>query len=200
MDKFEYVVALVAVITGVGLSDVALSLHRLLKRRAGVIWHWIPVALALYFSLALMRLWYQFWGVNENPVVTGLPFVAVQTVQTLVLVLAAAATLPDEDDFRDGRVDLSAYYAAHWRYIWTIYLVFLTMWVGTGLYFRLTANTGISDALFYLYFGVPILFTTAALVLGRRWHTPLVLLLVVHEAIVPSNLFGLRSILVAVLG
>jgi hypothetical protein len=36
--QFEYVVALAAVITGLGLSDVGVSLHRLLKRRAGVVW------------------------------------------------------------------------------------------------------------------------------------------------------------------
>lgn len=190
MDKFEYVVALVAVITGVGLADVAMSLHRLLKRRAGVVWYWIPVAIALYASLALMRLWYQFWSVHDNLVATGLPFVAVQTVQTLVLVLVAVAALPDEDDFRDGRVDLGAYYATHWRYVWTMYLVFCAMWVGTGAYFRLSKGALVSDATFALYFGVPIVATVAALAFGRRWHGGLVAIMVAHEAIVPSNLLG----------
>lgn len=200
MDKFEYVVALVAVITGVGLSDVALSLHRLLKRRAAVVWHWIPVTLALYASVVVMRLWYQFWSIHDVPVATGLPFVTVQTLQTLVLVLVAVAALPDEEDFHRGRIDLGAYYTAHWRYIWTMYLAFLAMWIGTGLYFRLTADTRLSLPAFIAFFGVPIVLTIAALVGGRRWHGSVVLLLVAHEASFASNLIGLRPFVLQLLG
>lgn len=85
---------------------MAVSLHRLLKRRAGVVWDWLPVTLALYSSLVLMRLWYQLWSAHDLPIVTSLPFVAVQVVQTLVLVLVISAALPDEDDFRLRKIDL----------------------------------------------------------------------------------------------
>ena len=201
MDKFEYVVALVAVITGVGLSDVALSLHRLLKRRADVVWHWIPVALALYASVVLMRLWYQFWSVHETEVATTLPFVAVQTLQTLVLVLVAVAALPDEDDFRGGRIDLRAYYDSQWRYIWTMYLLFLAQWIGTGIYFRMYSGDGpvTPIAAFLAFFAIPIVLSIAALV-RRRWHGPLIVLLVVHEASFASNLVGLRPQVLKLLG
>src|SRR5690349_15000224 len=87
MEKFQYVVALAAVITGLGLSDVSVSLHRLLKRRAHVTWDWVPLALALYLSFVLMRLWYQLWSVHAAPFATGLIFTTVQVVQTLVLIL-----------------------------------------------------------------------------------------------------------------
>ncbi|RYG98924.1 MAG: hypothetical protein EON58_05615 [Alphaproteobacteria bacterium] len=118
MEKFQYVVALAAVITGLGLSDVSVSLHRLLKRRSGVMWDWVPVALALYLSFVLMRLWYQLWSVHSAPFATGLAFTTIQVVQTLVLTLVMSAVLPDEDDFVERRVDLRAYYVEHQRYIW----------------------------------------------------------------------------------
>jgi len=194
MEKFNYAVALVSFITGVGLSDLAMSLHRLLKHRSRVVWFWIPIAIALYASLALMRLWYQLWTVHDNATVTGLPFVAVLMVQTLVLVLVVVAALPDDNDFRDGRVDLGAYYAAQWRYVWTTYLVFLVLWVATGAYFWVIQGAPVSSPFFALYFGVPIVLTVAALKLSRRWHGLIVVLLIVHEIILPSNLVGLGGI------
>lgn len=195
MEKFEYVVALAAVITGLGLSDVAVSLHRLLKRRVGVAWDWIPVTLALYTSLVLMRLWYQLWSVHDVPVVTGLPFVAVQVVQTLVLVLVLSAALPDEDDFRRGRINLRDYYATHGRYVWAMYLVFVVMWWATGAYFALSRGRGhvLLEPPFHAYFSIPLALTVIALAIGRRWQAIILGLLILHEVAIPSNLFGLRG-------
>lgn len=193
MDKFEYVVALAAVITGLGLSDVAVSLHRLLKRRTRVVWDWLPVAMAIYASAVLMRLWYQLWSVRELPIVTGLPFVMVQVVQTLVLVLVMSAALPDEDDFRRGRIDLRRYYRSHERYVWFMYFVFVLMWVATGIYF--TLSDGRSEYLlelrFHAFFSIPLMLTPLALVLGRRWQAIILGLLIMHEVAVPLNLLRL---------
>ena len=197
MDKFEYVVALAAVITGLGLSDVAVSLHRLLKRRTKVEWDWLPVALALYASLVLMRLWYQLWSVHSLPLVTGLPFVTVQVVQTLVLVLVMSAALPDEDDFSGGRLVLRDYYAAHGRYVWSMYLVFVVMWVATGIYFVLADGRTLVDPSFHVFFSIPLVLTIAALIMGRRGQAAILGLLVAHEVTIPSNLFGLRGMLFA---
>ena len=197
MDKFEYVVALAAVITGLGLSDIAVSLHRLLKRRATVVWDWVPVALALYFGLALMRLWYQLWSIHDVPLVTGLPFVTAQVVQTLVLVLVASAALPDDDDFRRGRINLRDYYATHMRYVWTMYLAFGAMWIGTASYFRWLRgwqqDQWAWDVVYLGYFGVPLTLTACALVSGRRWHGLIVVALIVHEVVLGSDLLGLRA-------
>jgi hypothetical protein len=195
MDKFEYVVALAAVITGLGLSDVAVSLHRLLKRRVGVVWDWLPIMLALYASLVLMRLWYQLWSVHSLPVVTGLPFVTVQVLQTLVLVLVLSAALPDEDDFQNGNINLRSYYAEHGRYVWSMYLVFVLMWVGTGTYFRMLAEPSkrSTELQFLSFFSIPLALTIVALLVGRRWQAVILGLLVLHEVTWASNLLGFRG-------
>ncbi|GMM92917.1 hypothetical protein MTsN3n11_12190 [Qipengyuania sp. MTN3-11] len=189
MDKFEYVVALAAVITGLGLSDVAVSLHRLLKRRAGVVWDWLPITLALYASMVLMRLWYQLWSVREVPVVTGLPFVAVVVVQTLLLVLVMSAALPDEDDFKRGRVDLRAYYATQSRYIWSMYLLFVSMWIATHFYFE--GPERLIELDFYAFFLMPLVLTAVAVVVARRWQAVILGFLVLQEAVIKWDFFGL---------
>lgn len=195
MDKFEYVVGLAAVITGVGLSDIAVSLHRLLKRRVGVAWDWMPIAFALYAGAVLMRLWYQLWLVRDRPEVTGLPFVSVQVVQTLVLVLVASAALPDDDDFADGQIDLRDYYAAQGRYAWTAYGVFILMWLATALYFMIIRDGWVdrfADPYVAAFFLPPLVLTGLALVTGRRWQGVMLGLLIVHELLIPLNLLGLR--------
>jgi hypothetical protein len=202
MEKFNYVVALVAVITGLGLSDVTISLHRLMKRRAGVTWDWIPVGLGLYLGLALMRLWYQLWGVRAFDGVTDLPFVTAQVVQTLVLVLVASAALPDEDDFHGGSINLREYYDRHGKYIWTMYLVFEALWLATGVYFwaRHPDRDIFAYAVLYMvYFGIPLALTASVLATGRKWHGAILAALVVHEITVSSNFFGLVGKLLAAL-
>lgn len=194
MDKFEYVVALASVITGLGLSNVAVNLHHLLKRRARVVWDWLPLTLATYASFVLMRLWYQLWSVREVPLVTDPPFIAVQVVQTLVLVLVASAALPDEADYCRGRVDLRAYYATHGRYVWSLYLGFILMWVATGLFFVLRAGAieRLADPRFHTFFSIPLVLTVIAVTVGRRGQAVILVMLVAHEILIPLNLLGLR--------
>jgi hypothetical protein len=182
MEKFQYVVALAAVITGLGLSDVSVSLHRLLKRRSGVTWDWVPVSLALYLSFVLMRLWYQLWSVHAAPFATGLTFTTVQVVQTLVLTLVLSAALPDEDDFEDKRIDLRAYYRAHHRYIWRMYLVFVLMWLATavGIAMYMDRVARLLEPFPLAFFVPPILLTGLACMTRRRGQEIAVVGLIVH--------------------
>lgn len=203
MEKFNYVVALVAVITGLGLSDVTVSLHRLLKRRSQIEWDWIPVVFAVYLSLVLMRLWYQLWGVHAKPGVTELPFVTLQVVQTLVLVLVASAVLPDQEDLAEEGFSLRRYYAHHSRYIWTMYLLFVVIWFMTGVYFRLSRGWFVDrlayDVLYSVYFLIPTALTVLALFSRRTWQGAILCLLLVHEIAIPSNFFGLLPMMMAAL-
>ena len=186
MEKFQYVVALAAVITGLGLSDVSISLHRLLKRRSGVTWDWVPVALALYLSFVLMRLWYQLWSVHAAPFATGLGFTTIQVFQTLVLTLVLSASLPDEDDFENRRVDLGAYYSIHQRYIWRMYLVFVVMWLATaiGIAMYMGRVSGLLRPFPVAFFIPPVALTLIACTTARRGQQIALLGLILHSVII----------------
>ncbi|MCS6625015.1 hypothetical protein N0B44_19040 [Roseibacterium beibuensis] len=186
MDQFEYVVALMSVITGLGLADVGLSLHRLMKRRATVRWDWLPLAVAAYIAFILIRLWYQLWTVRDSPGVTGLLFFTTLLAETFVLFLAAAAALPDEDDFDGRRIDLGAFYADQRRYIWILFSVFAVGWAGHDFYFTAFLEPfslprfGASA----LVFLPPVVLGAAlALVKARRWQVAIFGLLLVHEVV-----------------
>ncbi len=184
MDRFEYVIALMAIITGLGLSDAGLSLHRLMKRRSRVRWDWLPLAVAAYLSFSLIRLWYQLWTTRDAPGVTDLLFFITLVAETFLLFLAVAAALPDEDDFDGGTIDLRDFYVRHQRYIWTLFTTFTVAWTLHAIYFGLTGNASAARlGVVALVVLIPLVIGGLLAVLrGRRWHVAGVCLLLVHEA------------------
>lgn len=74
-----------------------------------------------------------------------------------------------------------------------MYLVFVLMWASTGVYFWLIQAQSLLEPSFHIYFSIPLILTIVALFVGRRWQAVVLGLLVVHEVIIPSNLFGLRG-------
>src|SRR3546814_2648487 len=74
MDRFEYAIGLISIIVGLGLADLAMSLHRLLKQRERVRWDWVALATAGFAGFSLIRMWYQLWTVRDFPEVTHLFF------------------------------------------------------------------------------------------------------------------------------
>jgi hypothetical protein len=51
---FEYLAAFVTIVLAIALSDMLMSLHRLLVARARVSWNVIPLAAALFVFLSLL--------------------------------------------------------------------------------------------------------------------------------------------------
>lgn len=181
VDQFSYVIGLLSVITGLALSDVAISLHRLLKRRSIVQWDWLTLAIAAYVGFVLVRYWYQIWSIRHVPGVTGLFFFLTIIVENFVLFLIAASSLPDENDVGERVVDLREFQQKNSTYLWTLFLLFSVLWAAHGFYFAWMANAlGLHRILIFL---LPV-FLTAALTLarGRKMQILLFAALVAHEA------------------
>ena len=128
MTPFEYVLAFVSIVVGLAVGDLATSLHRLLRAGNRVRWDWMTpmaAALAALAALTVLQFWWTFYQTGQEQVwrVYGqfLPLLAL----VVVLVLLAAAALPDEVP-AEG-LDLRAYYAANARYFWTLFALFIVL-------------------------------------------------------------------------
>jgi len=118
MSTTEYVSVFVAIIIGLAVADLLLSLHKLLRAGPRVKWDWLTPSL----SLAMLLLTVSFWWVSHNwyqgvrtmSVAAFLPDLAV----FMLLFLTVAAVLPD-DVPADG-MDLRDYYLSSSRYVWTL--------------------------------------------------------------------------------
>jgi hypothetical protein len=119
LGQFEYLLLLAAVILGLAITDLALSLNRLLGAGARVRWDWLSPLAAIVAFLKIVTQWWSWYG--AAPIAKGLTFgmfVGV-LVSALLLYLLAAAALPDNVD--EPIIDLRAYFASITRRFWLLF-------------------------------------------------------------------------------
>lgn len=121
MDTFEYITALVAVVIGLAIADLATSLHRLLRYRKVVRWDWVAPLAALLVLVDLFNLWWRWRGFTG----TTMSEVAPYFIALILIYLAASITLPDEVP-ADG-IDLGQYFDENRSYFWFIYTSFVAV-------------------------------------------------------------------------
>ena len=111
---FSYLSAFVTIVLALGLSDLLISLHRLLRQGRTVKWALLPMGWALFVLLALLSEFFSIWSLTTVERVTfgGL---ILHLLPTFFIFLAASAVLPDEVE-PDG-VDLDAFYFGQRRYL-----------------------------------------------------------------------------------
>ena len=131
MSGGDYILGLLAIISGLAISDMIVSLHGLLINRRNVTWDWLPLVAASCVLLLIISTW-RISYVAFHSAMRGPPiwvFVMI-LVQNTGLYLAARAAIPDRVAV-DEPFDLSAYYDRVRRYLWSAvalsYVMFLIL-------------------------------------------------------------------------
>jgi hydrogenase/urease accessory protein HupE len=119
MSPVEYVVGFVAIIVGIAIADIAASLHRLLRARSRVRWHWYPLSAAFLLILLTLELWWNLAFFERADVRVTIGMFLPWVFGLILLYLLASAALPDEVP-AEG-IDLKSYYFEHQRYFWMLY-------------------------------------------------------------------------------
>ena len=121
MTASEYVAAFASIILALAVTDLATSMHRLLRARKRVRWHWLPLSLALLILLSTVQFWWVFFDVWRSRTSFTLGGFLPDFLTLLLLFFIASAALPDEVP-ADG-LDLDAYYFENRTYFWTLFLL-----------------------------------------------------------------------------
>ena len=119
MGQFEYLLMFASVILGLAVTDLAVSLNRLIEAGAKVRWDWLAPLAAIVAFLKIITQWWSWFA--AAPLAKGLTFemyVGV-CVSAVLLFLVAAAALPEE--LTEGSIDLRAYYARVSRRYWLLF-------------------------------------------------------------------------------
>lgn len=168
---FEYATGLFAVLIGLAVVDLATSFHRLLRSKIPVRWDPLALMAAFYALCLVVAMWFDLWGVRHFDATRGFLFYLSFIAEFLVLFLVAAGSLPDEP--AEG-ADLREYYARNRQYLWTLLVIFHTMYVADGLYFSrgwsphlARARFVFQNVLMFLPFFISIALTLAK---SRRVH------------------------------
>lgn len=127
MNPYTFLVPLVSVFVGLAVTDVAKSLHVLLRARDRVRWDWLPLAAALAPVLSAWGLWWRLFSSADATAFLTLGGFLPLAAQLVVLYLLNAASLPDE--VPASGLDLRAFYHANARYFWTLYAVFVAAFI-----------------------------------------------------------------------
>lgn len=114
------------------------SLHKLLRARARVRWHWLPLAAAGLLILLTLELWWSLTSFERLPGALTIGMFLPLLAGLIVLFLLASAVLPDEVP-AEG-VDLRAFYFSEHRYFWSLFALLLTCFIvlqlASAWYFR----------------------------------------------------------------
>ncbi len=116
MSQVENIAALITIVFGLMLTDFFASVHRLIRKRRLIRWHWLPIVVAWYVLAVVLKNW---WGLviddSAGGWSSGWTFFYYGHL-LLLLYLWVSATLPDE--VPPEGLDLRAYYLDTRRHFW----------------------------------------------------------------------------------
>ncbi len=116
MSSNDIVFTFFTIMYGLMLTDLFLSMHRLIKNTKSVAWHWLPVLTAWYMFLTILNNWWDLAQSSSQPGSLNIyVFIAYGHLFVLLFLLVSSA-LPDVE--KDDEVDLKTYYFQNHRYFW----------------------------------------------------------------------------------
>ena len=127
MGLYEYVVGLMAIVSGLALTELALRLSRLMEHRRTVRWDALPLLCALLGISTLIVGWSASW-LPDNALPAGYTVgqFMIALFSNLLLYMTIAITLPS-DPAPD--TDLRAFYDAHNTTFWWLFTATMVQFI-----------------------------------------------------------------------
>ena len=159
---------LVAVVLGLAVSDLAISINRLLEAGARVKWDWLAPLAASVALLKIVTQWWSWFGAAQ--IAKGLTFEMYLgvLVSAVLLFLLAAAALPDRID--EAGLDLGAYYAGVARRYWLLFAAHWTLSTAVSTWVQIVVQ-GAKLTTFSPYYLIVPAAIGLAFVRSRLLHT-----------------------------
>ena len=116
MAETGVVFTLITIIFGLMLTDLFASVHRLIRHRRRVRWHWLSLVVAWYVLAMILKNWWSLVRHQEDAFWTGGWIFFFYGHLLLLLYLVASAVLPDE--IPEEGLDLRDFYFETRRQFW----------------------------------------------------------------------------------
>lgn len=130
MELFSFLMILISIIIGLGVTEILSGVGRLLRARRGIRFYWIHELFIVGASVALLQQWWESWDLRGLPEAT-FPQAVVLLLGPVLLFLIVYLLFPDPVP----NADLEAYYYEQAPYLWgfvvggTIVGTFVKPWV-----------------------------------------------------------------------
>lgn len=187
MSPFEYLLLFAAIILGLAITYLALSLHRLLGAGRRVRWDWLAPLAALVAFLKIVTQWWSWYGVEG--LAGGLTFemFVLVLVASVLLFLMAATALPDEAAAEV--VDLRQHYSSVFRRFWLLFTAHWVLITGLGLWVQVAVGKAHLSLLSPVWLVLPVALSLV-FIRARWWHT---VALVAFACVYVPQLSGLKD-------
>lgn len=138
MDEFSYLIILVSIILGLGITRLLTGLGQQIERRGQIRSYWPAITWAIILLLVHVQSWWSMFGMRSHEGWTFLAFLVV-LLQPIALYLLSALVLPTAG--AGAVVDLRAHYYAQTRWFFALFGVLLV----TSLVKDLTLSGSLPD-------------------------------------------------------
>ena len=88
MGLFEFLMVLVSVVIGLGLTEILTGAANLLRARESVRFHWFHVLFQLGVFFALLQQWWEFWDMEGMGEISYLAVLAIPAPPVLLFLIA----------------------------------------------------------------------------------------------------------------
>lgn len=123
MSNQNLLITFIAILAGLGLTDLIHSFHRLLRKRKVIKWHWIPLVHTFMSFQAMIIIWYNIKSELNSPLIeTSLGFF-IWLIPIIIILLVMLAVLPDQEP--DAGFDMLEWYMNQRQY----YFILLTLFI-----------------------------------------------------------------------
>ncbi len=116
MTQFHLTLMLITIVYGLVLMDLFVSLHRLIKGRERVKWHWLSVLTAWYILLILLRNWWALFSAQDAAYWNNFIVFLGYSHSLILIYLIVSSIFPDS--VPESGIDLKEYYFSNCRYFW----------------------------------------------------------------------------------
>jgi len=115
MGLFEFLMILISVVIGLGLTEILTGWANLLRAREGVRFYWVHILLQFGVFFALLQQWWEFWEMEE---LGQISFFAVLTLlaSPILLFLIAHLLFPGQSK----GANLEEYYYGQASLLWIL--------------------------------------------------------------------------------
>lgn len=167
MTMAENIIIFTTVLYGLALTDLLGSLHKVIRNRKKVRWHWLPLLVTWYVLLVLLMQWWTL--IVKVDILAGVNiFLFIAKAHMLILVyLLVSAVLPD--DISEDGLNLKDYYYGNQKYFWGLMALLNFVAQSLALVEHITGGHAIPIINFAILAIMPLLCVSLALT-KRYWY------------------------------
>lgn len=120
MNKFSFLLTFISLFVAIGISDLLLSFHKLLRIRTQIKWYWLLMIWAFIILLLVLNLWFGIYHYFQLDLINTSGGFFIFLLPIIFLLLTSFAILPDKPV---PGLNLKDWYFKQKNYIFTLLLL-----------------------------------------------------------------------------